>query len=162
MNIDPKLLDQVRNMLLKSNTTIAVAESVTAGNVQAALSLAKDASLFFQGGITAYNIGQKCRHLYIDPVQAIATDCVSKKTSDQMAIAVCKMFSSDYGLGITGYASLVPEQNIKSLYAFLSVSKNGKLLLSKKITTTLQDPYEVQLFYTNRLLQICVAALSKK
>ena len=69
--------DKAGRLLIKKKNTIAVAESVTAGNLQAVFSLAKDATAFFQGGITAYNIGQKCRHLLVEPTHAInATACL--------------------------------------------------------------------------------------
>jgi nicotinamide-nucleotide amidase len=60
-----QIVDKAGQLLMKKKNTIAVAESVTSGNIQAVLSLAKDATAFFQGGITVYNIGQKCRHLLV-------------------------------------------------------------------------------------------------
>ena len=55
-----------------------MAESVTAGNIQAVFSLAADAMRFFQGGITTYNLGQKTKHLGIDPIHMAACNCVSE------------------------------------------------------------------------------------
>ncbi len=51
---DIKNIDEAGKILLKKRKTLAVAESVTAGNLQAALSLATYAQLFFQGGITMW------------------------------------------------------------------------------------------------------------
>ena len=124
------IANKVGVALLKKKYTIAVAESVTSGNLQVAFSLAKNEILFYQGGITVYNIGQKCRHLSVEPTHAIDSNCVSKKISDQMALAVAEMFSSDIGVGITGYASSVPEQNINKLFAYLSVKIRKKIVLS--------------------------------
>lgn len=63
-------INSIRDYVLENKQTLAVAESVTSGHLQAAISVAENASSFFQGGITAYNLGQKCRHLNIEPLHA--------------------------------------------------------------------------------------------
>lgn len=156
-----KIADRAGNLLVKKNNTIATAESVTSGNLQAVFSLAQNATMFFQGGITVYNIGQKCRHLLIEPTHAIKYNCVSKKISDQMAVEVCHLFSADYGIGITGYASPVPEQNIDKLFGYISIAKNNKVVLSKKVNAQNAEPREVQLFYTEQVIKLLIAALRK-
>ncbi len=65
-------IEAIREKLIDSQRTIAVAESVTAGLVQGAFSQAEDPRLFFQGGITACNVAQKCRHLCVEPIHAVA------------------------------------------------------------------------------------------
>jgi nicotinamide-nucleotide amidase len=156
-----ELVDKAGALLVKKKNTIAVAESVTSGNIQAAFSLARDATTFFQGGITAYNIGQKCRHLLVEPTHAIECNCVSKKISDQMALEVCRLFSADYGIGITGYASPVPEQNIHKLFAHLSIAKNNRVVLSKKIPAENSEPAEVQLFYARNTIKMLISILNR-
>lgn len=66
MLFDKKLIDSIGTKLKDKNQSVAVAESATGGLLQTAFSNATGASLFFQGGITAYNIGQKCRHLLVE------------------------------------------------------------------------------------------------
>ena len=56
--IDVDVVNFIREALVKREETISVAESVTSGLIQAALSQAIDASKFYQEGITAFNIGQ--------------------------------------------------------------------------------------------------------
>ena len=158
---DLKLLDKAGQVLSRKKSTIAVAESVTSGNVQAAFSLAKNAITFFQGGITVYNIGQKCRHLFIEPIHAEECNCVSKSVSDQMALQVCRLFSSDYGIGITGYASPVPEENIQKLFAFISIAKGNRIVLSKKVPARQAEPLAVQLYYTSRVIKMLASVLGK-
>ena len=67
------------------------------------------ASLFYHGGITVYNIGQKSKQLNVGPIHALQVNCVSEKVAIEMAIGVIHMFKSSWGIGITGYASPVPE-----------------------------------------------------
>ncbi len=151
---DKNLIDSIGTKLKKNNQSIAVAESVTSGLVQAAFSNADGASFFFQGGITAYNIGQKSRHLLVEPLHAIECNCVSKKISQQMALNVCDLFVSDYGIGITGYAATVPEKNINELFAYYAIAASGKILDSGKIITSAEEGLPAQLFYVNQVLVI--------
>ncbi len=147
------IINLIKDFLVDKEETIAVAESVTAGNLQAALSMGIDASKYFQGGITAYNMGQKARHLNIDPIFCNKVNCVAEKIADTMAIEVSKMFSSHYGIGITGYASIVPECEKEGLFAFFSVSYKQKIVLTDRLSSSKNQPYEVQLDYTNQVIQ---------
>jgi PncC family amidohydrolase len=161
MDQHTELIDKAGELLQKEGATVAVAESVTSGNLQAIFSLAKNATFFFQGGMTAYNIGQKCRHLMVEPTHAIECNCVSQKVSEQMAAEICHLFTSDYGIGITGYASPVPEKNIKQLFAWLSIAKGNKILGSKKIISTQKKPLEVQLGFTQKAIEYFIEILKK-
>jgi nicotinamide-nucleotide amidase len=154
-----KIVNTAGELLLKKKKTVAVAESVTSGNIQAIFSMAQNTIRFFQGGITAYNLGQKSRHLHVEPTDAIEYNCVSKKVAQQMAIGVSELFSADYGIGITGYASPVPEQNVGKLFAFICIAKNKKPLLTKKVAAKPMAPEDVQLFYTEESLKLLISAL---
>jgi nicotinamide-nucleotide amidase len=149
-NIDQ--LAFIKNKLVDANKTLAVAESVTSGFIQAAFSSAPEATLFFQGGLTAYNAGQKCRQLSVEPIHAQQVNCVSEKVTESMAAAVNNIFLSDIGIAITGYASTVPEIGVHSLFAFFAITSGQKLLLLKKITSSKKDSIEVQLDYTKQVL----------
>ena len=151
---DKKLIDDIGNKLKEKNQSVAVAESVTSGLLQAAFSNAKEASFYFQGGITAYNIGQKCRHLLVEPLHAIECNCVSEQVSQQMSKHVCDLFLSDYGIGITGYAARLPEKNINDLFAYYSISLKDKIIESGKITTNAEEGLPAQLFYVDHVLTI--------
>jgi nicotinamide-nucleotide amidase len=95
-------IEIVKDQLIRLGRTIAVAESVTSGHLQAALSLAENARQFYQGGLTAYNLGQKSRHLLIEPIHALDCDCVSDRIAAQMAQEAARLFSADYGLSVRG------------------------------------------------------------
>jgi len=148
---DPIIIQSIGNTLIERQQSIAVAESVTAGHVQVALAAATDASKFFQGGITAYNLGQKCRHLNVDPISATACNCVAEHVAHEMALGVCRSFISDWGLSITGYASKVPESN-NELFAYYAIAYCGVIKQSGKIEPPDGKPAEIQTYYTNELL----------
>lgn len=146
-------INAVKDILIRNEETIAVAESVTAGHLQAAFSAGIEASKYFQGGITAYNLGQKSRHLHIDPILGNKVNCVAQKIANTMAVEVAKMFSSNYGIGITGYASIVPDCEDEGLYAYFSLAYNGEIVVSGKLTSPEKEPYQVQVDYANKVLQ---------
>jgi nicotinamide-nucleotide amidase len=150
---EKEIIEAIKEVLITRGQTIAVAESVTAGHLQVALASAENASKFFQGGLTAYNLGQKARHLRIEPIHAEQCMCVSEKIAAQMALEVTRLFTSDWGIAITGYAAPVPECSINNLFAFYAISFQGKIVESKVIEADTDDPMKVQVFYVNRILQ---------
>jgi nicotinamide-nucleotide amidase len=147
------IIEAIKNVLIHQHQTIAVAESVTAGHLQIALASAENASKFFQGGITAYNLGQKARHLHIEPIHAERCNCVSDKVAAQMALNVTDLFTSDWGIGITGYAAPLPECSVDRPFAFYAISFQGKLLRVNKVDTEPGDPLQVQIFFVNQILK---------
>ena len=162
MLYDEKIIEKIKTILVKRKLTLSVAESVTSGHLQAALSTAKDASKFFQGGITAYNAGQKCRHLNIEPIAALENNCVTEQVACEMATQVNKLFISDFGIAITGYAARLPEQGINDLFAFFAITQNQKILLSEKITTGEQEGIDAQIDFTNQVMAKLHVLLNKK
>ncbi len=150
---DLESIQEIRDYLISVNQTISVAESVTSGHLQAALSLAEDASRFFQGGITTFNIGQKCRHLLVEPTHALACNCVSVDIAEQMASQVAGIFLSDWGIAITGYAAPVEGITDDRLFAYYSINHRGNKIQNGIIETASGEGLEVQLFYSNEVLR---------
>lgn len=150
---DKELLASISRLLTGHQQTIAVAESVTSGQLQNAFSLAPDTALYFQGGITAYNIGQKYRHLHIDPVTSITCNCISEEIVGIMAINVGRLFSCDWGIGITGYASPMPEVGAVDLFAYYSISCKEEIKKQGIITAGEGEIIEVQQYYVQKVLE---------
>jgi len=149
---DSNVIRQIKDILIQRDQTIAVAESVTAGHLQVALASAENASQFFQGGITTYNLGQKSRHLNVEPIHAERCNSVSEKIAKQMGINVTSLFSSDWGIAITGYAAPVPECSIDELFAYYSICYHDLVVETKKLTAKKDDAMKVQAFYVNKIL----------
>lgn len=84
--------------------TLAVAESLTGGRVQALVTAESGASAYFLGGLTAYALEQKVRHLGVSRAEAVAVDCVSAAVAWQMARGACALFGADVAVATTGYA----------------------------------------------------------
>ncbi len=149
---DIETTQTIKNYMIAKKETIAVAESVTAGFLQAAIAAAQNASLFFQGGITVYNLGQKYRHLAVEPIHAQECDCVSKEVAAQMSMNVCNLFSAQWGIGITGYATSVPEGGNK-LFAYWAIAHNKKIVLQGKVQSKQNPGLDTQLFYVQAVLK---------
>ena len=156
------IVESIKDILLKDSLTLAIAESVTCGHLQAAFAAIKDTGKFFQGGITVYNLGQKARHLKVEPIGAERENCVCREVAETMALNVTEMFSSTVGVSITGYASLIPEMGIKDLFAFCAVSVKGKIVITEKLTTEKENIIEVQNDYCEQVLNKLLHALKKR
>jgi nicotinamide-nucleotide amidase len=84
--------------------TLAVAESLTAGHLQALIASISGASNYFLGGITAYSLAQKVKHLQVNKAAAQRVDCVSQQAAVEMARGAIDLFDADIAVSTTGYA----------------------------------------------------------
>jgi len=146
------VLKSIRDSLIEKGETIAVAESVTCGLLQFAMSNTMDTVDFFEGGMTVYNPNQKFRHLNIEPTHAIAVNCVSDQVATELAQNVRLKFDSDYGIGITGYASAVPESENK-LFAYFAITHESRVLYAGRLDAEPQEGIGVPLFYVSEVLK---------
>ena len=148
-----QIIESIKEKIVAQNQTLSVAESVTSGHLQAAISLASEASRFFQGGMTAYNLGQKARHLHVNPIHATSCNSVSEIIADEMALNALKLFSSDWSIGITGYASPLPELGIKDLFAFYAIAFRSEIIHRGKVESEDLGALKVQIHYANHVLK---------
>jgi nicotinamide-nucleotide amidase len=109
-------------MLRKPRLTLAVAESLTCGRLQARVGMISGASDFFLGGITAYTLEQKVRHLRVDRRRAAAANSVSAEVAAEMAQGACTLFGADVGLATTGYAEPSAEWSVDQPFAWWAVA----------------------------------------
>lgn len=161
MNITELTLKELSEHCLREQISISVAESVTAGYLQFTLSQMPEAMKIFNGGITAYNIGQKVKHLGIDYIVGVNCNCVSEATAQTMALKVCDLMNSSLGIAITGYASPVPEKNISELHAFMAIALNGKLVHTHKLFSKENSPAEAQKDYVQQVITEVLAYFAK-
>jgi nicotinamide-nucleotide amidase len=110
-------------MLRPTRLTLGVAESMTCGWIQARIGAVPGASEFFLGGLTAYELDQKVRHLGVDFVLATTVNAVSPDVADQMALGACAFFKCDLSLATTGYAEPFAEQGIDEPFAFWALAQ---------------------------------------
>ena len=117
-------------MLAAPRLTLAAAESLTSGRVQARVGEISGASAFFLGGITAYSLDQKVRHLGVNRAAARRVNSVSAAVAEQMAQGVCGLFGSDLGVATTGYAEPAPDDGIAHPFAWWAIAqrRRGRLV----------------------------------
>lgn len=111
-----------RLMVGPSPLTLAAAESMTCGRVQARVGAVSGASNFFRGGITVYTLDAKVSQLGVDRAAAKRVNCVSAAVAEQMARGVCALFGSDLGVATTGYAEPSPDENVTAPFAWWAMA----------------------------------------
>jgi nicotinamide-nucleotide amidase len=105
-------------MLLRPALTLACAESLTAGHVAAGIAAVSGASGYFLGGLTAYNVAQKVRHLGVNRGHARRVNGVSQRVAVEMAQGACALFGADLAVATTGYAEPNRKDGIKTAMAW--------------------------------------------
>lgn len=125
MESTPKYAFELKNILLGIERTVAVAESLTGGNLQVIISSVSGSSDYFEGGVTAYNIDQKVHLLQVERNHASSVNCVSKQVAEEMAVGVRRLFGSFIGLATTGYAEPWPEGEVELPFAFYAINIGG-------------------------------------
>ena len=117
---------ELKALLLRApRLTLAVAESLTAGHVQAQVAAVSGSSEYFLGGITAYSLDQKVRHLGVNRAAAKKVNCVSADVVEQMARGVCALFDADVGVATTGYAEPSKADGVALPFAWWAVAHRG-------------------------------------
>ena len=113
-------------ILQKPRLTLAVAESLTAGHLQSRVAAVSGASEFFLGGLTAYSLEQKVKHLGVNRAEARAVNCVSAPVAEQMARGAPKLFGSDLAVATTGYAEPSPKDGVEAPFAWWALAWRQK------------------------------------
>lgn len=124
-------MKELKTLLLGTpRLTLAVAESLTCGQIQARIGATTGASEYFLGGMTAYTLEQKVRHLGVDRLAAKRVNAVSAEVAEQMARGACVLFGSDLGLATTGYAEPSPKDGVMDPFAWWAVAqrRRGRLV----------------------------------
>lgn len=92
--------------------SLAVAESLTGGLVQAAIVDVPGASRSFRGGVVAYASEAKASVLGVDAALLAERGAVDPCVATAMARAVARLLGADVGLATTGVAGPGPEDGI--------------------------------------------------
>jgi nicotinamide-nucleotide amidase len=111
-------------MLREPRLTLAVAESLTCGRLQARIGAVSGASEFFLGGVTAYTLEQKVELLGVSLAEANAVNSVSAGVAEQMARGACRLFGSDVAAATTGYAEPAAQWKIETPFAWWALARH--------------------------------------
>ena len=94
----------LHNLLLKSSSTLAVAESFTSGLLSSKISSVSGSSNYFKGGLVVYQNSVKSDILSVPMNIIMEKTEVSHEVAKEMAINTLNKFNSDYSISTTGYA----------------------------------------------------------
>lgn len=147
---------EIMSICERHQLKVAVAESLTTGNLQATLGSVSGASNFYEGGITAYLLDQKVKHLGVDKEHAFDVNCVSEQVANQMARGVAVLFETDIGIGTTGYAQPAIDKGIEVPMAYFSMflkgRNSGDIFKGGKIVGTNEDRVTMQKFVAHQVI----------
>ena len=138
--------------------TLAVAESLTCGRVQARIGVVSGASEYFLGGVTAYSLDQKVKLLGVDRAAAAQVNSVSAAVAEQMARGACKLFGADFAAATTGYAEPNAEWKVAQPFAWWAVARRAGekfVVRSGRVECPAASRVEAQ----ERVAEVVIAAL---
>jgi len=94
----------IGRMLTQSKQTIATAESCTGGKIAQVLTSIPGSSQYFKGSVVSYAKEVKMDVLGVSPETIEKYTVVSAAVAEEMALNVCRILKTDYGIGVTGNA----------------------------------------------------------
>jgi len=113
--------------LLELGATVAAAESLTVGRVQAALGRLSGASAYFCGGVTCYATEAKVRLLGVDAAHATEVNAVSARVAEEMARGAARLFGAEIGVATTGYAEPDAARGVVVPFAWVAVTRGAEV-----------------------------------
>jgi nicotinamide-nucleotide amidase len=151
---------ELKQLLLRApRLTLAVAESMTCGHVQARIGAVSGASEYFLGGLTAYSLEQKVRHLGVNRAQARRVNCVSQRVAVEMAQGACALFGADLAVATTGDAEPSRADGIRAPMAWWALchrQRGGKAVI---ISGLVEMPGAKRMAAQERVAQEVLGAL---
>jgi len=127
---------QVLSLLVRQGATVAVAESLTAGLIGAALTDPAGASAAFRGGVIAYATDLKASLLGVPFGLLDREGAVHPEVAAAMATGVRKLTGSDYGLAVTGVAGPDPQDGKPAGTVHVALAGPGERLWHRDLRLT--------------------------
>jgi nicotinamide-nucleotide amidase len=120
------LTEQIATILQEANKTVAVAESLTGGQISCRLSAGGSASDWFAGGLVAYAPHVKFAVLEVEPGPVI-----SERAAEQMATGVARLLKADFAVSTTGAGGPGPEEGNPAGTVYIGVAVPGHVSVEK-------------------------------
>lgn len=111
--------------LTAAGLTVAVAESLTAGSVSAALADVPGASAVLRGGVVAYATDVKAAVLGVDAALLAEHGAVHPEVAAQMARGARRVLAAAVGVATTGVAGPTPQDGQPVGTVFVAVSSGN-------------------------------------
>ena len=118
---EDELVRALSELLRQRSKCVAVAESLTGGQLAATLAAAPNATEWFRGGIVAYHPEVKYSLLDAPPGPV-----VTSATARAMATATARLMQADFGVGITGVGGPHPDEGEPAGTVYIAVCRSGE------------------------------------
>jgi len=126
------IVKQIHKLLIRSNKTVAVAESCTGGILSGLLSDLSGSSKYFKCGVVAYSNSAKEAVLKIPHTLIAKQGAVSGVVAQSLAENIRKIVNADFGLSVTGIAGPGGERPGKPVgTVFIALAAKNKILVRK-------------------------------
>jgi nicotinamide-nucleotide amidase len=150
-----ELAAEVSELAREHGVTVAVAESLTGGNVATALAAAEGASRWFRGSLVAYSSEVKYEVLGVPegPV-------VSPEAAEAMAVGVRGLLRADVAVAVTGAGGPEPQDEQPPGTVFLAMDDGS----TPRVQGLVVDgkPQEVLVAAAGAALEMLVACLRER
>lgn len=114
---DEQRVERIAARACDAGVTVAVAESLTAGNVSALLGRGTDAATWYRGAVVAYASEVKFEVLGVTPGPVVTDACAR-----EMAEGVRRLLGADVAVGITGVGGPDDQEGKSAGTVFLAVA----------------------------------------
>lgn len=120
MSVETKILSkEISEIFWKEGFSLSTAESCTAGNVAAIITVVPGSSHFYKGGIVAYANELKQNILQVKAETLETYGAVSEETVIEMVKGAMQVFNTDFAVatsGIAGPAGGTPEKPVGTIW----------------------------------------------
>ncbi|KTR81409.1 CinA family protein [Leucobacter chromiiresistens] len=149
-----RLVERIAERAGASGATIAVAESLTGGQLGAALAAAPESGTWFRGGIIAYHPEVKFSLL-----GAPRGPVVTEPTAIAMAESTARLLLADIAVSVTGVGGPEPDEGKPAGTVVLAVTGGGSPTEVEHLSCS-GDPVEVMQQTVEAALEAVLARLS--
>ena len=119
----------IGDLLVKENSTLAVAESCTGGNISKMISSIPGASKYFVGSVVSYSEQVKINELDVPKELILEHTVVSAEVARSMALGIQKRYNVEYAIGVTGNAGPTKDKTDASVgQVFIAIAYPGGVL----------------------------------
>ena len=149
-----RLVERIAEQAAKAGASVAVAESLTGGQLAAALAAAPDSGEWFRGGIIAYHPEVKYELL-----GAPRGPVVTEPTAVAMAESAARLLLADVAVAVTGVGGPDPDEGKPAGTVVLAVTGGGRPTQVEHLSFS-GDPIEVMQQTVEQALEAVLTRVS--
>jgi PncC family amidohydrolase len=132
-------ISRLITILKEIKLTVAVAESVSGGYVSYLFTKVPGSSKVFKGGIVVYSLESKRKFFGITKPYLEKTQGVSKRCAIVLAKKTRRLFNSDIGCSIVGFAGPRAQKGVRVGTVFVAVSLNNRTVTKRNLIKGSRD-----------------------